>query len=263
MGSKIFLSPEIKSGLGEDTFWTWFAREGGGEFDLPKKLGPTDIVLHYSTLGKPRFPAQSVSLLWELYPEMTLRLGESFRAKNKLIKESQSSRWATCPTHYSRAFYSRNTVVLPIGVDTDLFKPHTNRQGLRHLHGYSDTDKIAFWYGQDHPMKGPDIRDSWIAANPDWRLLTPPRGEILSQEKLAELMQMADGILNTSRLVPLFMIEWEALACGLPLIEAGGVEREASPAEPRDYVLKSGWSRDQALESWIGFLDRCRHELRS
>lgn len=261
--SKIFLAPEIRSGLGEDTFWTWFEREAGGEFDLPKKLAAGDVVLHYSTLGKPAFPSQTVSLLWELYPEMTLRLGDSFSAKNRKIKKSFTSRWATCPTHYSRAFYARNTVVLPIGVDTGLFKPAQDRASLRQKHGLNPDEKIAFWYGQEHPMKGPDLRNAWLEENQDWKLITPPRGEILSQKKLAELMQLSDGFLNTSRLVPLYMIEWEAMACGLPFIQAGGVEREANPIEPRKFVMAQGWSRDKALETWTMFLDGCRRELSS
>lgn len=261
MNAKIFLTPEIRSGLGEDTFWTWFAREIGAEFDLPNKIGPNDIVLHYSTMGKPKFPGNTVTLLWELYPEMALRLGTQHFLKMLRIRASYSSRWATCPTHYSRAFYSKNTTVLPIGVDTNLFKPANSKNDLRAKHGYSPEDRIAFWSGQTHPMKGPELREKWAAENPDWKLISRPRENVISQEALAELMQISDGFLNTSRLIPLYMVEWEALATGLPFIQAGGVEREFEPNEPREFVMSVGWSRDQAKLLWQDFVDRCRYQL--
>jgi glycosyltransferase involved in cell wall biosynthesis len=261
MSAKIFLTPEIKSGLGEDTFWTWFAREVGGEFDLPKKIGPTDVVLHYSTMGKPQFPNNTISLLWELYPEMALRLGKKYPPKMKKIQASFAARWGTCPTHYSRAFYSKNTTVLPIGVDTNLFKPALSKNELRAKHGYAPTDKIAFWSGQTHPMKGPELREKWALENPSWKLISRPRENVISQEELVEYMQMSDGFLNTSRLIPLYMVEWEALATGLPFIQAGGVEREFDPKSPREFVIENNWSRDQAKVLWQEFIDKCRFEL--
>ena len=262
MTAKIFLNPEIRSGLGEDTFWTWFAREVGAEFDLPKRIGAQDIVLHYSTMGKPEFPSNTVSLLWELYPEMALRLGAKYPKKMRKIKGSFSARWATCPTHYSRAFYSKNTTILPIGVDTNLFKPALSKTELRAKHGYASSDKIAFWSGQTHPMKGPELREKWAAENPDWKLISRPRENVISQEDLAELMQISDGFLNTSRLIPLYMVEWEALAVGLPFIQAGGVEREFDPKSPREFVMETHWSRDQAKVLWQEYVDKCRFEIK-
>jgi glycosyltransferase involved in cell wall biosynthesis len=262
LNSKIFLNPEIRSGLGEDTFWTWFAREVGAEFDLPKRIGPQDIVLHYSTKGKPKFPSNTISLLWELYPEMALRLGTKYPKKMRKIKASFSARWATCPTQYSRAFYSKDTTVLPIGVDTGLFKPAVSKAELRVKHGYSTNDKIAFWSGQTHPMKGPELREKWAEENPDWKLISRPRENVISQEALAELMQISDGFLNTSRLIPLYMVEWEALATGLPFIQAGGVEREFDPESPREFVIETKWSRDEAKILWWDFVDKCRFETK-
>lgn len=260
MLGKIYLQPEIRSGLGEDTFWTWFAREIGAEFDLPRKLGTGDIVLQYSTMGSPKFPENTVSLMWELYPEMALRLGQPFRKKINRIKRSYISRWGTCPTHYSRAFYSKNTTVLPIGVDTEVFKPALNKTQLRAKLGYGEFDKIAFWSGQTHPMKGPELRDKWEENNPDWKLITRPRESVISQASLSELMQVSDGFLNTSKLVPLYMVEWEAMAVGLPFIEAGGVQREFNPSGPRDFVFDFRWSRNQAKDIWVDYVDRCSFE---
>jgi len=75
-------------------------------------------------------------------------------------------------------------------------------------------------------------------------------------------MAASDGFLNTSRLVPLFMFEWECLATGLPMIEAGGIEREHCPSDPRAFVFDLGWSRSQAVSTWMDYIERRRFELR-
>jgi hypothetical protein len=58
------------------------------------------------------------------------------------------------------------------------------------------------------------------------------------------------------------MVEWEALATGLPFIQAGGVEREFDPESPREFVIETKWSRDQAKILWWDFVDKCRFETK-
>jgi hypothetical protein len=260
--NKIFLVPEVASGLGEDTFWTWAQREMGGILENPKKLEKGDIVLHYSTMGTPIHPEQTIALLWELYPEMSLRLGTTYLRRNLKLRRSFSARWATCPTHYSRAFYSKDTVVLPIGVNTELFKPAEDKALVRRELGLDVDSKYVLWAHQNHVMKGPDLRDDWLDKNPDWKVIKFEREKPISQELLAKYMQAADASLNTSRLVPLYMVDWEALAAGLPFIEGGGVQREL-PREfkPREFVFNAGWSRVDARDQWLQYIDKCRFEL--
>lgn len=263
--ARIYLAPEIASGLGEDTFWTWIAREANAEFELPNKLEKGDIVLHYSTKGKPKFPGQSISLLWELYPEMALRLGVKFKKRNKLINSSLESRWATCPTHYSRAFYGKETIVLPIAVDSDLFKPVKDEEAKMALRKKLDIpqDKtVLIWSGIEHPMKGPDLRDKFEAANPNIHLLKFSRLSPISQPELADYMRASDGWLNTSRLIPLYMFEWEAFSAGLKMVDGGGVQREFNPQNPSEFVRDMGWRRSNALTTWLEFVEKCRYELR-
>ena len=67
----IYLNCEIKNGLGEDTFWTWFHREfPNSSFDTPKYLNNNDILLRYSTLGFLPIEGKQMALCWELYPRM-------------------------------------------------------------------------------------------------------------------------------------------------------------------------------------------------
>ena len=258
----LFVNPEILSGLGEDTFWTWIIRETNAEVGVPKKISKNDLVLHYSPMGEPAHPSNTMSLLWELYPEMSLRLGTKFRKKQKLIDGSLKARWATVPTHYCRAFYSRDTSVLPIAVNEKLFSPPLDKLVVRRELGLNPDGKYIFWGGGSHEMKGRDLRDAWLNSNPDYQLLFADKNNPLPQDQVARLMQASDGILNTSRLVPLFMIDWEALSCGLPIVEGGGVKRDLPLSySPREYVRDSGWFRTDALVTWKLYVDKCLREL--
>lgn len=238
------------------------AREMGAEFGCPQRLGKNDIVLHYSTLGAPQHPSRTISLCWELYPEMKLRGLGGDRSKLRKIKRSTSARWVTVPTTYSQAFYPRSVEILPIGVDTSLFAPSADRLAARARFGWGDGEKIAVWAGADHLMKGPDLRDEWARANPDWTVITVRKEQPISQQELADLLSAADTFLSTSRLVPLFMVEWEALASGVSLTLAGDVPREFQPwiRDGRDLVFRLGWDRPTALETWSHFIDRCLWE---
>jgi hypothetical protein len=259
----IFVNPEVLSGLGEDTFWTWIIRETGAEVGVPKNVAKDDIILHYSTMGKPAHPGNTIALLWELYPEMSLRLGTSFKKRQRLIDASLVSRWVTVPTHYSRAFYARDAKVLPIAVDSDLFTPPIDKFEVRKNLGLAPEGKYVFWGGGSHEMKGRDLRDTWLLDNPEYSLLFADKDNPVPQDQVAKLMQAADGILNTSRLVPLFMIDWEALACGLPIIDGGGVVRELPlKFSPREFVRESGWFRTDAIHSWLQYIENCKWELR-
>jgi hypothetical protein len=259
----IFVNPEVLSGLGEDTFWTWIIRETGAEVGVPKQIASEDIILHYSTMGKPAHPSQTIALLWELYPEMSLRLGTNFKKRQRLIDASLISRWVTVPTHYSRAFYARDAKVLPIAIDSELFTPAIDKFEVRKNLGLVPEGKYVFWGGGSHAMKGRDLRDNWLINNPEYSLLFADKDNPLPQDQVAKLMQAADGILNTSRLVPLFMIDWEALACGLPIIDGGGIARELPlKYSPREFVRESGWFRVDAVHQWLEYIEYCKWELR-
>src|SRR5208282_3692166 len=71
----IYLVPEIASGLGEDTFWTWAAREWPNSvIASPSTVTKDDVILQYSTKGASGFPANTMGLLWEIHPEMRAML---------------------------------------------------------------------------------------------------------------------------------------------------------------------------------------------
>lgn len=237
----IYLAPEIASSLGEDTFWTWFHREVPSSFDAAR-AGPDDWVLQYAVLG-PRPGARTVALLWELYAEMDRAGVGSDPAKIGRMREAyEQSPYRVVSSPAMLDFYPGATV-LPIGVDTDLFSPRP----------VAHEGRVGFWCGTDHPMKGRDRLDAYAAAHPEIRWNIVRKTDGLPQSRIAELMNASDFILMTGRLRPYFMVEWEAMACGLEAIDVSGLERDFVP-RGRAGVLDAGWSRPDALAQWREFL---------
>ncbi len=248
----IYLVPEVKSGLGEDTFWTWFHREISSSFDLPENLKSEDWVLQYATLG-PAKGGRKVALLWELYAEMKKQGLESSDYKINKMKEAYEDSAFNIVSSPSMLEFYPHSKVMPIGVDTDIFTPR-NRVDMRNKHGFGE-GKLYFWCGTSHPMKGEDRLKSYAREHPDVGWIACTKERSVSQVILSELMNCADFALFTGRLRPYFMVEWEAMACDLPVIDISGMERDFIPGEhPRQDVLEQGWSRHQAKEEWLRFL---------
>jgi hypothetical protein len=252
----IYLVPEVKSGLGEDTFWLWFAREfENASFDIPATAQPQDCILQYATLGPSKVVGgKKIALLWELYPEMKARGFGGDDAKIERMKAcAAASDCSVITSPLMAEFFDGEPTVLPIGVDTDLFcrKPQAE---LREKHGITAT-RVGFWCGTDHPMKGRDRMNDYAAQHPGVYWITVSKNDGLPQQKLAELMNCADFALFTGRLRPYFMVEWEAMACDVPVIDISECERDFIPGEhPREDVMRLGWSRHDAKKAWSEFL---------
>ena len=236
----IYLAPENKSSLGEDTFWTWFNREIPSTFQVDS-ASPGDWVLQYATLG-PR-PGKTVALLWELYAEMKkYGVGSDDFKINRMRACYEDSPYKTVSSKSQLEFYPGSTI-LPIGVDTDLFNSNKKEHdGL-----------VGFWCGTDHPMKGKDRLLKYASEHPEIKWNIVNKSECLPQTRLAQLMNESDFILLTGRLRPYFMVEWEAMACDLDCVDVSGMERDFIP-NGRQGVFDQGWSRNQAKEEWLRFL---------
>jgi glycosyltransferase involved in cell wall biosynthesis len=277
----IYLSPEHRSALGEDTFWTWFQREfRGSAFGMPDPPQADDVILRYSTLGASPYPERTVALLWELHPEMKSRLLSS--AWDGIIEKinacARTSRFRVVSCSIMLPYYDAfgASDVLPIGVDTNLFRP-MDKAALRRKHGIPVDRPVGFWCGTTHPMKGFDNLVTWRRSHPDVHFIIvwknregSARSEgvhsyvRVSQAKLAELMNCADFYLSCGRLRPFFMVEWEAMACNLPMVVIAGEPKEFAPsANPRDDVFARGWDRKSAKTSWERFLKRTIREISS
>lgn len=249
----IYLNPQNRSSLGDDTFWTWFHREFPSSFDIPEQIGSRDVVLQYSVMGRSHVQGGTrVALLWELHPEMIHQRIEGHwdpvMDKIRDCERHSDRRVVSSPT--MRSFYESSDL-LPIGVDTDLFCPR-NKKEMRDKHGYGD-GTYGFWCGTTHQMKGYDRFQSYAASRPEIKWISVMKEQALPQATLAELMCCADFGLFTGRLRPYFMVEWEMMSCDLPIVDISGMERDFAPGG-REKVLELGWSRHQAKEAWAKYL---------
>lgn len=251
----IYLAPEIKSSIGDDTFWTWFERTFICSFDIPNKLNDRDVILQYSTMGAPKcVGGKSVALLWELHPdliEQNIPEGNWHERMIKIRECAQSCNFRTVSSPIMQAYYD-DTVVLPIGVDTDLFCPR-DKIAARKKWGYDLNARIGFWGGNPHPMKGMDRLQEYQRKYPNIQWIIADKWNPRPQTELAELMNCADFGLFTGRLRSYYMVEWEMMASDLPIIDISGMERDFIPTG-RHRVFELGWSRYQAKESWYKFL---------
>lgn len=268
----IYLNCEVKSGLGEDTFWTWFKREfPTSSFEIPEKLNDNDIVLRYSTLGFLPVEGKQMALCWELYPEMKKLFQTTvFDEKIKLVENTaRYATYRTVATKHTVSNYEKygETVIIPIGVDTELYKPLNNKKELRKKYKLSIDKKIGIWIGTRHPMKGFSKFLEYASLHPEieWIIVWKWEEEALNvkdahsftkikQTQICELLNAADFFLSTSQLPPYYMAEWEAMATNIPFVFYGNTEREFYPSKnPRRDVIKMGWDRDQVKQRWIEF----------
>ena len=271
----IYLNPEILSGLGEDTFWTWFKREfPTASFELPKHLGNEDVVLQYSTLGFVNRTGKSIGLLWELYPEMKEQLKSN--QWDKILKTvyecAKFSTYRVVASHLMVPSYERfgRVDVLPIGVNTDLFRPLPEKNTLRDKYNIPKERTVGFWCGTTHPMKGFSRLVEYAKLNPDIHWIVVWKWELeaghlsgatnftkVPQQMLCELMNAADFFLCTSKLRPFYMAEWEAMACNLPMRILDDMQKDFVPSSnPRDDVLKHEWDRKSTKRLWSEYLSR-------
>lgn len=270
----IYLNCEVKSGLGEDTFWTWFHREfPNSSFDVPRKLNSDDIVLRYSTLGFLPIEGKQMALCWELYPRMkeifhTNQWDDIIENVNQCARYSTYRTVATDETVTDYSSYG-SVEVIPIGVDTDLYKPLSNKRELRDKYSLPKDKKIGVWIGTTHPMKGFTKLMEYAALHPDiyWVLIWKWEREALqventsnfvqiSQQEICELLNAGDFFLSTSQLKPYYMAEWEAMATDIPFVFYGNVEREFIPSShPRQDVLNKKWDRKSVKKRWIQFFE--------
>lgn len=272
----IYLNAEVVSGLGEDTFWTWFKREFPScSFENPAGFNNNDMVLRYSTLGfLNRAPVKSVALLWELLPEMKVVFNSSEwdQKLNKIYECAKYCTYRVVASHLAKPYYDAfGTVdIIPIGVNTDLFKPMNAKDALRDKYGIPRNKRVGFWGGTTHPMKGFDRLQQWASEHPDvhWIIVWKQESEasqmsgasnftLVNQEMLAELFNCADFILCSGMLKPFYMIEWEAMASNLPVVILDGVRKDFEPSQnPRDDIFRLGWDRGSVKKAWGSYLEQ-------
>lgn len=268
----IYLSPEIISGLGEDTFWTWFHREfPTSVFKVPNKLTDEDILLRYSTLGFLPIQGKQVAICWELLPDMRDRFDSAMWDKkiDAAVETARYSTYRTVASALAKPFYEKfGTVeVIPIGVDIEVFRPIQEKTSLRKKYDLPINKRIGAWVGTSHPMKGYSLLHDYARQHPEihWVTMCKTQDESIAlpgascfvhvpQQQSAELINAADFFLSTSLLRPYYMAEWEAMACDTSMVIIGEPNKDFVPsAHPREDVIRLGWDRPAVKKKWERF----------
>lgn len=282
----IYLVCQVKSGLGEDTFWTWFEREFPNHKFISTPVIPQefnendDCILVYSTMGAVQNPHnkkyKAFCLAWELYCEMKLML-HSNDWDGVIHTTNQSAASSTeilVATNFAREYYVPFGTVrkMALGLDTNVFKPLHDKNQLRLKYNIPLDKKVGYWGGTTHVMKGFDRFIDYASNHPDifWIIVWKQHGDNgncpshilnhsyihLPQVQINELMNCSDFFLCTSRLRPYYMTELEAMSANLPFIFTESIEKDFTPSDnPRNDIFTHEWDRDTVKQLWIKLFD--------
>jgi glycosyltransferase involved in cell wall biosynthesis len=283
----IYLVCQCKSGLGEDTFWTWFEREFKNccfisEPIIPKNFNDSDdCIVVYSTMGPIKNPFnkkyKAFCLAWELYPEMRDMLKSN--QWNNIIditrKSAKSSTEIFVSTDFANEYYKDCGIItkMNLGINTDLFVPLKNKLEIKQKYNINNNKKIGYWGGTNHVMKGFDRLIEYANSNPDvyWIIVWKQHSEVgvlpknisgiqfvhISQVQINELLNCSDFFLCTSRLRPYYMTELEAMSANIPIVFTENIEKDFVPSSnPRDDIFEKGLDRRNVKQKWIDVFNK-------
>jgi glycosyltransferase involved in cell wall biosynthesis len=157
-------------------------------------------------------------------------------------------------------------VVLPSGVDPDLFSPAPKRYARARLH-WSQTDEIIlFNSGNGAPVKRRDLAEAVMACAK--RLRTALRLEVMdgrcSPDLVPMMMNAADCLLVTSDFEGSPTIVQEALACNLPVVsvDVGDVAQRLRGVRATRIAPRDPQALAQALDAVLSLGERSDGRLK-
>jgi glycosyltransferase involved in cell wall biosynthesis len=277
----IYLSPKVYLYPGVDTWWEWFERNfSPTSHRLPALYKKGDVVLRYSTMGGINtHPAKSIALCWELLPELKRVFND--HVWDKLIRRAEQAA-ASC-THrlitseFMRKDYSKfgKVDILPVGVDTDLFRPYSEdeRLAMKKKYNIPLDREIGFWCGTTHPMKGSQNMIQYAKDNPNiyWIIVwytDIAKLEIngqqfynIPQKQMPELMNCADFQLSASILHPYYIIEYEGMSCNLKQRKIVDIEKDFEAGDnPREKIFEKKWDRKTCVDLYRNYINQVINE---
>lgn len=273
--NKIYLSPVVRSGYGEETFWVWFEKKfKNSSYKLPKAYKKGDVLLRYSTKGPLKAKnLKTIALCWELLPEMKTVLGsnEWDATIETTYETAKNADKIVVASRFSVPYYEKygKVDILPIGVDTDLFRPYSDKEKyeLKIKYGIPLNVEVGFWCGTTHKMKGFQNVQKYADENPNIYWIIVWYGErgnfvgngqehyLVNQQKMAELMNCANFQLSASILRPYYIIEYEGMACNLPQRKIVDIEKDFEAGNnPRDVIFEKKWDRHSAKILWEDYI---------
>ena len=272
----IYLSPTVYLFPGVDTWWEWFERSfDNTSHNLPARYNNNDVVLRYSTEGAINAkPGKSIALCWELLPELkrVFNSNEWDSRIGVIFAAAKSCDRILITTEFARADYEPYGRVdnLPIGVDTDFFRPYSDdeKYAVKMKYGIPLNREVGFWCGSPHPMKGSENLRVYARENPDiyWILVwySGTRGfpinaqhhQSVSQATLVELMNCADFQLGTSLLRPYYIVEYEGMSCNLKQRKITNLPKDFEVGDnPRNVIFEKKWDRHTCKQLYKHYID--------
>jgi len=160
----------------------------------------------------------------------------------------------------------RNTIALPLGVDTDIFHPgRASREALRRDLGLSSRERLLVFAGRPAREKRLDVLVEAVERLGDpYRLLLVGAGSaatasdrVLQMEylrdpaDLARVLASCDAFVHANDAEPFGLVVLEAMACGLPVvgIDAGGVAESVDDAVGQLATRSDGPAMAEAIEA--------------
>lgn len=285
----------------EDTFWSVLANnlENAESLALSNFTGDLsqyiaeknpDIVVYNSLLEEVTMPSsvKKIVLLQDNFIAMEKelpygiiqRIKYFIHGKNSFFKKhiriqrknlNEADALVCVSRHIARS-YGVKSYVIPIGVDTQLFKP-MDKQKMRKKHGIPQDKRVKIFVGSTHLVKGFDILLEEIKKDHQslYILVLKDNGFIdidlpnvrvyykLKQKKLAELYNCADVYVGRSRVETLWLAPLEAMFCGIPVdVTSTGIFADWSPQNinPREEVIEKKLSREHMLSQWESLVQR-------
>lgn len=272
----IYLSPKIRSGYGEETFWVWFENTfKNSSYSLSSIYDKDDVVLRYSTKGPINIdPGKVIALCWELLPELRVVLEDTSwdGAIATTYRTAEIADRITVASRFSVPFYEKfgKVDILPIGVNTDLFKPFSDdeKYKLKLKYNVPLNKEVGFWCGTPHRMKGSQHLQKYANENPNiyWIIVwyqakgnfngNGQQHTLVNQKVMAELMNCADFQLSVSLLRPYYIIEYEGMSCNLKQRNILNMEKDFESGDnPRDAIFEHKWDRYTAKEIWTNYIE--------
>ncbi|MCA9467846.1 MAG: glycosyltransferase [Nitrospira sp.] len=203
-----------------------------------------------SFCGSDLLPGASVSWV-RMYLGFLLSNLAALRA-NKIICKSQELRNAL--------WWKKNeAVVIPNGVDLDMFSPGSQDEARRKLDWKMDCPVVLFYVGQDERNKGLDI----AKASMEIVQKKIPKAELcifskVEPDQMPLYYRAGDVLLCASRQEGSPNVVKEALACNLPIVSSlvGDVGERLTGVFPSEVVARSPQAMGEALIRVLGYRRR-------
>ncbi len=173
----------------------------------------------------------------------------------------------------ARAYGLTDAEIIPIGTDTNLFKPLDNKVELRKKYGVPLEMNIKIFIGSTHAVKGFDILENEIRNDtksfyilvlkdkyrPMLKFSNVKVFQRIGQGTLAELMNCADLCVGRSRVETLWLGPIEAMFCGIPVdVTPVGIFADWKPAniDPRKEAFELGLDRETMIKRWGSLISK-------